>query len=345
MKNRSRIALLVVALFMLFAVSITAYQSSSKIITLVDDNQVTHYETDAQNVQELLTQLNITVGDKDNVEPALDTEIADNMKITIERWKPTVYFSVNGEVKSQKTGAATVEEFISSLGFNLNEGDVVEPDLTTTITDELKVVVKTKEVKTEVEDRPMSYNKKVVETDKMAYGETKVSQQGKNGIKTVTVEKEYLGGELVNENVLDVVVKEEPVDEVVLKGTYIAPKAKSVTDVFTGESYTYTKVYEMEATAYTISDDGWSNKTASGMTTFVGMVAVDPNIIPLGTKIYVEGYGIAIAGDTGGAIKGNIIDLFFNSASECYRFGRQHGLKVYILENQGINVKAERTNY
>ena len=342
MKNRSRIALLMVALFMLFAVSIAANQSSSKIITLIDDKQVTHYETDAQNVQELLEQLEITLGEEDTVEPMLDAEITDNMKITIERWKPTVNFTVDGEVKAQKTKATTVQEFLDTLGFKLNEGDVIEPTVTTAITDGLKIEVKTKEVKTETEDRPMSYSTKTVETADMAYGETKVSQKGKNGVKTVTLEKEYLGGELVNENVLDVVVKEAPVDEIILKGTY---KENSVTDAFTGESYAYTKVYNMEATAYTISDDGWGNRTASGMTTFVGMVAVDPNVIPLGTKIYVEGYGIAIAGDTGGAIKGNIVDLFFNSESECYQFGRQHGLKVYILKDQSIDVKAERTSY
>lgn len=342
MKNRSRIALLVVALFMLFTVSIAATQSSAKIITIVDDKQVAHYETEAQNVQELLQQLEITLGEKDIIEPMLDAEIIDNMKITIERWKPTVSLNVNGETKIQKTKAQTVDEFLKSLGINIQEGDEVTPSSETSITDGLQIEIKTKEVKTEVEDRPMQYSTKIVETADMAYGETKVSQEGKNGLKTVTIQREYLGGELVNENVLDVVVKEEPVEEIVLKGTY---KAKSVTDVFTGESYTYTKVYEMEATAYTISDDGWSNRTASGMTTFVGMVAVDPDVIPLGTKLYVEGYGIAIAGDTGGAIQGNIIDLFFNSNSECYEFGRKHGLKVYILEDQKIDVKAERTNY
>ena len=342
MKNRSRIALLVVALFMLFTVSIAATQSSAKLITIVDDNQVSQYETEAQNVQELLQQLEITLGEKDTVEPAVDTEITDNMEITIERWKPTVSLSVDGEIKTQETKAQTVDEFLKSLGINLQEGDEITPSSETSITDGLQIEVRTKEIKTEVEDRPMGYSTKVVETADMAYGETKVSQEGKNGLKTVTIQREYLGGELVNENVLDVIVKEEPVEEIVLKGTY---KANSVTDVFTGESYTYTKVYEMEATAYTISDDGWSNKTASGMTTFVGMVAVDPNVIPLGTKLYIEGYGIAIAGDTGGAIRGNIVDLFFNSNSECYQFGRKHGLKVYILENQNIDVKAQRTNY
>lgn len=342
MKNRSRIALLVVALFMIFTVSIAANQSSAKIVTIVDDKQVMHYETNAQNVQELLGQLNITLGEQDTVEPTLDTEITDNMKITIERWKPTVTVTINGETAEHKTDAKTVGDFLTSLGVEVKEGDVVTPSLDEEITDGLQVELKTKELKTEVEDRPMSYSTKVVETADMAYGETKVTQQGKNGVKTVTLEKEYLGGELVNENVLDVVVKQEPVDEIVMKGTY---KPNSVTDAFTGENYTYTKVYDMEATAYTISDDGWGNKTASGMTTFVGMVAVDPKVIPLGTKLYIEGYGVAIAGDTGGAIKGNIVDLFMNSESECRQFGRQHGLKVYVLEDQNIDVKAERTSY
>lgn len=340
MKNRSRIALLMIVLFMFSAVSITAYQSMSKVITLVDDKQVTHYQTDTENVQELLTELNIALGDKDSVEPALDTEITDNMKITIERWKPTVHLNVNGDVKAHLTSTQTVGEFIDSLGLTLNEGDVVEPSYDQAIVDNMKVTVKTRVVRTVEEDRPMSYAKKVVETTDLAYGETKVSQQGKNGVKTVTVEKEYLGDELINENVLDVVVKEQPIDEIVLKGVQ-----NSVKDAFTGENYEYTKVYEMEATAYTISDDGWYNKTASGMTTFVGMVAVDPKVIPLGTKIYVEGYGIAIAGDTGGAIKGNIVDLFFNSARECREFGRQYGLKVYILKDQNVDVKAERKDY
>ena len=119
----------------------------------------------------------------------------------------------------------------------------------------------------------------------------------------------------------------------------------SIKDSFTGKNYAYTKVHAMEATAYTNGNDGWGNKTASGMTTFVGMVAVDPKVIPLGTKIYVEGYGIAIAGDTGGAIKGNIVDLFFNSNGECYQFGRQYGLNVYILEDQSVDVKSERKAY
>ena len=96
-------------------------------------------------------------------------------------------------------------------------------------------------------------------------------------------------------------------------------------------SSSYLKTLTMTATAYTAT----GNKTATGVwptrnSSGVSTVAVDPNVIPLGTKLYIEGYGYAIAADTGGAIKGNIIDLYMNSNSECINFGRQ-SVTVHIV--------------
>jgi len=101
----------------------------------------------------------------------------------------------------------------------------------------------------------------------------------------------------------------------------------------------YTNVLVMSATAYTADYESTGKNpgdpgfgiTYSGMKAQVGVVAVDPSVIPLGTKLYIEGYGEAVAGDTGGAIQGNKIDLYFNSEWECTVFGRQQ-LKVYVLK-------------
>lgn len=97
------------------------------------------------------------------------------------------------------------------------------------------------------------------------------------------------------------------------------------------KSISYSKVLDMEATAY--SGDGI---TASGAATKrepdgYSTIAVDPRVIPIGSTVYVEGYGYAIAEDTGGAIKGNIIDVFFHSESEASSWGRR-SVKVYILK-------------
>lgn len=89
-----------------------------------------------------------------------------------------------------------------------------------------------------------------------------------------------------------------------------------------------------EATAYTddVQSQGkWVGQTASGMKPQVGVIAVDPKVIPLGTKLYVEGYGNAIAGDTGGVIKGKRLDLFMNTNEECYAWGRKK-VKVWKVQ-------------
>ena len=90
----------------------------------------------------------------------------------------------------------------------------------------------------------------------------------------------------------------------------------------------------MESTAYyghTITAMGSKPlRNPNGIST----VAVDPNVIPLGSKVYVSGYGVAIAADTGGAIKGNIIDVFLNSYEECMNWGRRE-VTVQLLAYPG----------
>ena len=92
----------------------------------------------------------------------------------------------------------------------------------------------------------------------------------------------------------------------------------------------YQAAYTMEATAYLPSDGGGSGITASGMVARRGVVAVDPNVIPLGTRLYIPGYGEAIAADTGGAIRGDRIDLCMESYGEAMQFGRRY-VTVYVI--------------
>ena len=89
------------------------------------------------------------------------------------------------------------------------------------------------------------------------------------------------------------------------------------------------------STAYTASCNGCSGTTATGVNLHANpnakVIAVDPRVIPLGSKVYVDGYGYAIASDTGGAIKGNKIDVFFPSKSDAYRWGRKT-VKIKVLD-------------
>lgn len=92
----------------------------------------------------------------------------------------------------------------------------------------------------------------------------------------------------------------------------------------------YVAVYDMEATAYLPTDGDGYGITATGIPATYGVAAVDPAVIPLGSRLYIPGYGEAIAADTGGAIYGNRIDLCMESYSECMNFGRRY-VTVYVL--------------
>lgn len=98
------------------------------------------------------------------------------------------------------------------------------------------------------------------------------------------------------------------------------------------------KTVYVTATAYTAYCNGCSGTTATGIdlrkNPGLKVIAVDPNVIPLGSKVHVEGYGYAIAGDTGGAIKGSKIDLFISSKSKALDYGKQKGVKVQILSEK-----------
>lgn len=93
----------------------------------------------------------------------------------------------------------------------------------------------------------------------------------------------------------------------------------------------YNRTLTMTATAYTAYDDGNGNYTYRGNFLRKGLVAVDPTIIPLGTRLYIEGYGYAIADDIGGAIKGNKIDLAYENRQDALQFGRQK-VTVYVID-------------
>jgi 3D (Asp-Asp-Asp) domain-containing protein len=98
-----------------------------------------------------------------------------------------------------------------------------------------------------------------------------------------------------------------------------------------GNPSRYSRSLNMSASAYSAYDDGNSNRTYGGNLVRKGIVAVDPNVIPLGARLFIPGYGYAIADDVGSAIKGNKIDLAFDSHGEAMQFGRQNVI-VYIVD-------------
>jgi 3D (Asp-Asp-Asp) domain-containing protein/peptidoglycan hydrolase CwlO-like protein len=159
------------------------------------------------------------------------------------------------------------------------------------------------------------------------------SEDTKNNIKitkeNITLEKEALENYLANREALLAQVKTEKSEF-----TTLLAEIKERIRQIQPPGLTLIGEWDMVATAYFSGGGGLSGNgiTAIGFRARKGIVAVDPRVIPLGTKLYIPGYGEALAADTGGWIKGNRIDLVFESLEECYRFGRRK-LKVYLVED------------
>lgn len=245
----------------------------------------------------------------------------------------------NGTVKTYKTSCKTVKELLSNLKIKVDDDDIVIPDLDTELKSEGKISiikVDVKVIEKEVEAPFKTIKKKNKE---LTHKQSKILIQGVNGKNKVKCKEYYAGDKLIKEEVIHVETIVKPIDQVFEEGTK---------DVFTNDrgDFTARKAIKMVATAYEAGprstgkrpgDKGYGI-TASGARAKRGTVAVDPRVIPLGTKLYVKSltpgvpdYGFAIAQDTGGAIKGNKIDLFMDTVWECLQFGRRP-VMVYILK-------------
>ena len=138
--------------------------------------------------------------------------------------------------------------------------------------------------------------------------------------------------EIASENPAEVSIKPINTVEGVENLTYEENINENIEENYNSEEgFSYKAVMAMEATAYLPTDGSGEGLTAMGIPATYGVVAVDPSIIPLGSRVYIPGYGEAIAADTGGAIIGYCIDLCMESYAECMNFGRRV-VTVYVLD-------------
>lgn len=136
-----------------------------------------------------------------------------------------------------------------------------------------------------------------------------VVNEGKQGKKITTTKITFYNGEELGQDVVDIKI-EKPVNKLISRGTKIVWRTMQTPE---GE-IRYWKKMRVYATHYDSRCPGCNETTAIGMRAGKGVIAVDPSVIKLRSNVYVPGYGKAVAGDTGGAIKGNIIDLGFDDA-------------------------------
>ena len=228
----------------------------------------------------------------------------------------------------------TVNDILITNNITLGEHDLISPAVDIDVTDGMQIEITRVSYATEEKTTSIPFSKDKRPSSEMTKGTTKIIQEGSNGSKKTIYKIKYVNGKEAERIVTNETITKQPVTQITEYGT----KPIDTSGVLTtcnGQKLKYKKKLTMSATAYT-TERASDKVTATGRIAKVGLVAVDPKIIPLGSKLYITStngkswvYGTAVAADTG--VRGNRIDLFFNTHNECISFGRRKAI-VYILE-------------
>ncbi|WP_407305945.1 3D domain-containing protein [Desulfosporosinus sp. SB140] len=175
---------------------------------------------------------------------------------------------------------------------------------------------------TKIVDKEIPFDTQTVESDKLLPGMSQVQEEGEKGVLRQVVKTFEVGGQPVDQQIQRSIELKSPKKKVVIQNS-----KPVVGESFDLDNLNVSKIITVESTAYTYT----GNKTATGLPPRQGLIAVDPRVIAMGSKVYVEGYGYAIAADTGGDIHGNRIDVFFSTFRQCLDWGRKP-VRIHILK-------------
>ena len=313
---KKKVAAFVLCALLLMNIFTAAVEDYSAIITLNYDGVEYSYATAASTVDEFLAIEGIQVKANDYMSCERDALIEDGMHIEVNVAK---YVNIKDDNTTYGviTYKTTVEEVLEEAGKPLAGMDSSYPQKDERVYDGIKLIVSRAKLITFTRDgEALEY---------YTYNNTVEEFLDEVGVTLDSDEKVVPGMENALTDGMTVAVK---------------PKVEAMSTMDFGFDLSQAKrVITCEATAYTSAADECGKSdgiTASGMMFEVGVVAVDRRQIPLGTKLYIESldgkyvYGYCIAADTGGAIKGNKVDLAMNTKSECFQFGRRP-VRVYIF--------------
>lgn len=320
LKNICRVhlqCLIVACAFMLMVPFLTGFDII-RHITVIVDGQKKELRTNTDTPIKILQEAGVVLapgdgwrlkGSNKNVQDGSVIEVVRGIPFTVIRGEKTI------EYKSSK---ATVGEALKDIGIKFKAKNVY-PNVKTPLTAKMQIYVLEKGEELHFRETSVEIPVKYQEDNSVDFGFEEVIKNGKEGKATVVSKKvkNSDGSHSLYELAREVIV--EPEAKVIRKGMAMS--------VYTPEGYKrYTKKFTAHSTAYIAT----GNRTAIGIVPYEGIVAVDPRVIPFYTKMYIPGYGIAMAGDTGGDMLGHNIDLFFASYNRAIQWGRRD-VEVYIL--------------
>ncbi len=339
-----KIALLIASVMTVSLLSGSLYFRDRVYIT---DNGITkELMISESDINEILDFGGYTIGEHDRI--SFETDENSIAHITIHR-AFDVIIKADGDEIIVPVISGTVEEIIETANITLGEFDLVDLDMTQELTEETTITITRVAYKLRENTSEIPYEVQYIENSNMVIGEERVAVEGENGIRSYFVEEKYVDGVLVSQELTEESITKQPVTKIVERGTALAEPYAKMSDpealsLINGIPAEYTRVISGKSTAYTA---GYNSLTASGRKAEIGTVAVNPNVIPYGSELYIVSqdgkkvYGYAIAADTGlGLMDGTVaVDLYFGNRYDYYDDSCRWGavqVDIYVLtEGEG----------
>jgi uncharacterized protein YabE (DUF348 family)/3D (Asp-Asp-Asp) domain-containing protein len=313
--------------------------ASTKIVQVVDGGSAKYIYTFRTNPKEILKQYGIVLTAQDQYE---FSNFKNNFA-TIDFYQAfPVKVSADNNVTSVMLAKGTVADALAKAGVNVGENDEVNEPLDLAVSPGTNIVVDRVEYKTVTQSTPISYQTVTTQTPLLRKSTSKVLIAGKDGETQTVYRQKFVNGTMASQEIVSQTAVSQPVTCQKEVGTAASTPVSTMLPSSglslnaSGVPTGYSKLIQGAATGYSPTDGKYS---ATGKTMQVGYVAVNPNVIPYGSKLYIMSadgsfvYGYAIAVDTGGFAtngSGVTVDLYFNNNTETGWFGRRN-VNIYVL--------------
>lgn len=290
-------------------------RQSPVAFTVHEDGFSAAYSSNHMTVGQALAAQGITAGEGDLVIPPADSELSPGAHVYV-RHAVDVRLVVAGTRQAIKTRGQTIGDVLAQAGVALEGLDRVSPKADKPVSPGMIIRVTTVRDVSETVEEQIAYASVTQYDSQLTKGQREIAQGGEPGSIVREFRLRVVNGREVRRDL----VSETAVparDEIVTIGTYVRPApavvAAAVAPPAQVGDMACSRTLNVYATWYTATSAGGSGITATGTGVYKGIVAVDPRVIPLGTRMYIPGYGYGLAADTGGGVSGNFIDLGYGA--------------------------------
>ena len=307
---------------------------------ITDGDQMITYTGYASNPEDVLNEAGFELSELDLY---TTQETGGVSEITVRR-SQTISIDNCGSVIQASSYGESLVQLLQRLGVSYDGVYQVSMPLDAQTYDGMQVTITCNVTEAQTYTAEVPFEVSYCEDPSLPVGEEKVIVEGQVGQKLCVADVTYANGVETGRNILEETIVTEPVNQIVAVGTDNGT-GKPVDDILfgdgfivlpTGEVLTYTHSQQFKATAYTSWIADVTGTTATGTKARVGAIAVDPSLVPYGTRMFIVSndgeyvYGIATAEDCGGGVKGNHVDLYYDTVEECFQFGVRQ-CTIYFL--------------